>query len=117
METVAGVVSGLSPGNGAFPGEVHSERRVGFAERPLSVGMPSKLAVEPRLKLLGELVEQLKDLRGGFVGKRRQRVEGDADCGGMVGRLHGLFQVNGHGGHRVAWRFGVALPTWAKTSK
>ena len=113
------------PATGHSLGEVYSERRAGFAERPgagaerrpLSGGMPSKLAVEPRLKLFGELVEHLKDLRGGFVGKRRQRVEGDADGGGMVGRLHGLFRMNGHGGHRAAWRFGVALPAWAKTSK
>ena len=60
-----------------LPDEVRSERRVGFAERPgiiterrpLFVGMPPELAVEPRLELLGELVEHLKDLRGGFVGK------------------------------------------------
>ena len=105
--------------------EVRSERRVGFTElpgiskerRPLFVGMPPKLAVEPRLELLGELVERLKDLRGGFVGKWRQRVEYDADGGGMVGRAHGLFWMDGHGGHRVAWRFGVALPAWATPKK
>ena len=82
-----------------LPDEVRSERRVGFAERPgiskerrlLFVGMPPKLAVEPRLELLGELVERLKDLRGGFVGKWRQRVEDDADGGGMVGCAQGLF--------------------------
>ena len=108
-----------------MPDEVRSERRVGFAERPgfskerrpLFVGMTPELAVEPRLELLGELVECLKDLRGGFVGKRRQRVEYDADGGGMVGCAHGLFWMDGHGGHRAAWRFGVALPAWAKTSK
>jgi len=60
-----------------LPDEVRSERRVGFAERPsiskerrpLFAGMPPKLAEEPRLELLGELVKSLKDLRGGFVGK------------------------------------------------
>ena len=110
---------------GCLTDEVRSERRVGFAGRPvfsaerrhLFVGMPPELAVEPRLELLGELVERLKDLRGGFVGKRRQRVEYDADGGGIVGQVHGLFWMDGHGVHRVAWRFGAALPAWAKTSK
>ena len=105
--------------------EVRSERRVGFAERPgfskerrpLFVGMTPELAVEPRLELLGDLIQQLKDLFGGIVGKWRQRVEDDADGGGMVGQVHGLFWMGGHGGHRVAWRFGAALPAWAKTSK
>ena len=62
--------------------------------------MPPKLAVEPRLELLGELVKHLKDLRGGFVGKCRQRVEDDGS--GMVGCAHGLFWMDGNGGHRVA---------------